>query len=113
MKVVLASSSRWRAGLLSDAGLACEACAPQVNEALIVGNGPTETARLRAQAKAEAVANSYPDDLVIGADQVLLHGPPIFGEEPGAEKVGHVDERVSQGNALPIDDGNRTSGVNQ
>lgn len=78
MKVVLASSSRWRAGLLSDAGLACEACAPEVDEALIVGNGPTDTARLRAQAKAEAVARSRPDDLVIGADQVIhLDGATI------------------------------------
>lgn len=71
MKVVLASSSRWRARLLADAGVPCEVVDPQVDEAPIVGSDPVETARLRACAKAEGVAKAHPAALVIGADQVI------------------------------------------
>jgi septum formation protein len=76
--IVLASSSRWRASLLEDAGLSCECVDPQVNESAIVGKEPVHTARLRAEAKAAWVATRRPDALVIGADQVIhLDGETI------------------------------------
>jgi septum formation protein len=70
-RVVLASGSRWRRGLLADAGIPCDAVAPDVDEGLILGESPVVTARLRARAKASAVAAGHPGALVVGADQVV------------------------------------------
>ena len=76
--IVLASTSRWRLQLLTDAGITAEAIDPDVDEPTIVGNGPIETARLRAIAKASTVGSMRPEALVIGADQVIhLDGETI------------------------------------
>ena len=69
--VVLASTSQWRRQILADAGVDAAAVDPGVDESLLVGNGPVETAQIRAAAKARAGANLRPDALVIGADQVV------------------------------------------
>ena len=76
--VVLASTSQWRRQILADAGVDAAAVDPGVDESLLVGNGPVETAQMRAAAKARAGANLRPDALVIGADQVVhLDGEAI------------------------------------
>ena len=76
--VVLASTSQWRRQILADAGVDAAAVDPGVDESLLVGNGPVETAQIRAAAKARAGANLRPDALVIGADQVVhLDGEAI------------------------------------
>jgi len=78
MRVVLASSSPWRAALLKEAGVPCEVVQPGVDESAIIGQNPVQTATLRASAKAESVAYSRPEALVIGADQVIhLDGESI------------------------------------
>ncbi|MCB9778355.1 MAG: septum formation protein Maf [Alphaproteobacteria bacterium] len=69
--VVLASSSRWRLGMLEESGLGVHGVDPGVDEDPLVGSDPVQTARLRALAKARAVARRFPEHLVIGADQVL------------------------------------------
>ena len=75
--LVLASGSQWRAGLLAAAGLAAEAVSPDVDEDAIQHADPVELARLRARAKAEAVAALRPGCWVVGADQVVhLDGVP-------------------------------------
>lgn len=81
--VVLASTSQWRRGLLADAGLVVEAADPHVDEAPLVGASPAETARLRAAAKARAVAARRPGALVIGADQVAHLDGETFGKPAG------------------------------
>jgi len=70
-RLVLASTSPWRLQLLGEAGILAEAIAPAVDEELIVGTGPIETAQMRATAKATAVAKECPSTLVVGADQVI------------------------------------------
>jgi len=85
MNVVLASSSRWRAALLEDAGLPCQAVAPQVDESVINGNSPVDTAILRAVAKAHAVAGRFPESWVIGADQVIHLDGESIGKPGNAE----------------------------
>lgn len=69
--LVLASGSPWRRRMLEEAGLPCVAVEPEVDEAMVVGGSPVETARLRARAKALEVARRHPRSLVLGADQVL------------------------------------------
>ena len=76
--VVLASSSPWRQRILLDAGIRCTAVASGVNESDIVADSPRKIACLRAEAKARAVAERFPNALIIGADQVVhLDGEPI------------------------------------
>jgi septum formation protein len=93
MKVVLASSSRWRATLLEQAGLSCEVVAPGVDEAAITADTPVQTAICRAIAKAERVAQAHPDAVVLGADQVIhLDGQTIGKPVDAADWLARLQE---------------------
>lgn len=69
-RLILASSSRYRAELLSRLRLPFESMAPDIDESPLPGEAPETTALRLARAKAEAVAAKAPDALVIGSDQV-------------------------------------------
>jgi septum formation protein len=69
-RVVLASTSRYRRGLLERLGMPFECADPQVDEAPRPGEAPEATALRLAEAKARAVAIRFADSLVIGSDQV-------------------------------------------
>jgi septum formation protein len=69
-QLILASTSPFRQTLLASTGLAFTACNAEVNETAIQATSPAEQARLRAEAKALAVAQKHPFAVVIGADQV-------------------------------------------
>lgn len=69
-RIVLASTSRYRQGLLERLGMPFECADPQIGEAALPGEAPAATARRLAEAKARAVAIRFPDSLVIGSDQV-------------------------------------------
>ncbi len=78
MRLILASQSRYRLSLLQQAGVAAEAMPAHVDEAAVKagaradGLSADEAALLLATLKAERVARRHPDDLVIGADQLLV-----------------------------------------
>ena len=87
--IVLASTSPWRRHLLEEAGLSCLGVAPEVDESAIRGAHPVETARARARAKARAVAHRHPQQLVLGADQVLwLSASADAGDGEGQAEAG-------------------------
>jgi septum formation protein len=69
-RLVLASTSAYRRQLLERLGLPFEWAAPEVDEAALPDEGPADTARRLAHAKASAVAARFPDALLIGSDQV-------------------------------------------
>ncbi len=69
-RLVLASTSRYRRGLLERLGVEFECADPQVDEAPRQGESAAATAQRLAEAKARAVAGQFPDALIIGADQV-------------------------------------------
>ena len=69
-RLVLASTSRYRQGLLERLGMPFECADPQIGESAPAGEAPAATALRLAEAKARAVAVRYPDALVIGSDQV-------------------------------------------
>jgi septum formation protein len=77
-RLVLASASSARRGLLEAAGLRFEARPAAVDEsaikeaALAEGIPPADTAMMLADAKAERVARREPEALVIGCDQLLV-----------------------------------------
>ena len=85
MQIILASSSIYRQGLLSDIGIAVDIYAPNVDESAIIGESPVQTAQLRAFEKARVIADIFPDACVIGADQVCYQGGVLMGK-PKCEK---------------------------
>ena len=88
MRLILASQSRFRAGLLAAAGLAVEMMAAHVDEADVKqaaraeGASAEETALLLASLKAERIARQHPDALVIGGDQMLVCEGTWFDKPP-------------------------------
>ncbi len=68
--IVLASTSRYRAELLRRIVAEFSVCAPDIDESSNSDESPASTAARLAREKALAVADRYPDHLVIGSDQV-------------------------------------------
>ena len=68
--IVLASGSRYRRALLERLGVAFEWVAPEVDESAIQGEATSATALRLALLKARAVAQRFPNAVVIGSDQV-------------------------------------------
>lgn len=82
MKLILASTSRYRRELLARLQLPFEVDAPDIDESPRAGESPDATALRLAGEKARAVAQRHPGALVIGSDQVLMLGDAQLGK-PG------------------------------
>jgi len=73
--VILASTSAYRRELLSRLHIRFDAVPPEVDETALSGETPRALAERLALAKAKAVAQRFPEAVVIGSDQVAdLHG---------------------------------------
>ena len=89
MAIILASTSPIRRRLLENAGVACVSAKPDVNEdelkRLLPALAPGALARRLAAAKCMSVSANHPEDLVIGADQVLSFAGKTYDkpENPG------------------------------
>ncbi len=99
-QVVLASTSRYRRGLLERLGMPFECADPQVDEAPRAGELPAATALRLAEAKARGVAIRYADALVIGSDQVASCDGAVL-DKPGnhanaARQLARVSGRTAQ-----------------
>jgi septum formation protein len=97
--LVLASTSRIRAQILADAGIAVEAVAPGVSEDPGPTDDPAALAEILAVRKAVAVAENRPEAWVIGCDQVA-HDPAIPGRWWGkpADRAEHLAQlRAARG----------------
>lgn len=81
-RLVLASTSRYRAELLARFGVPFATEAPGVAESQAEGELPMDRALRLALEKAQAVAMRYPDALVIGSDQVAAADAGVL-EKPG------------------------------
>ena len=79
-KVILASSSPFRAQLLGQLAIKFESIAPNVDESVLPKETPQSLVRRLAITKAKAVQSLYPNDLIIGADQVAKHGDQAIGK---------------------------------
>ncbi len=90
MRLVLASTSPYRRELLARLGVPFDVATPDVDESPLPGEKPDDTAQRLSVLKARAVAERYPDSLVIGSDQVAL----LDGEQLG--KPGDHDKAVAQ-----------------
>jgi septum formation protein len=93
--LILASQSRARQALLTNAGIGFEAVAADLDERALQQNSglsaPGEVAALLARAKALAVSLRRPGRFVVGADQTLAQGANLFskpaGRAPAAEQL--------------------------
>lgn len=76
--LILGSTSRYRKELLARLCIPFQVEAPEVDETPLALEAPKDLALRLALAKARAVANKYPDAVVIGSDQVAdLEGEPL------------------------------------
>ena len=89
-RLVLGSTSTYRRELLERLRLDFDVCAPGVDEAPRPGEAPVQVARRLALAKARAVADRFPQAVVIGSDQVA----DLDGEALG--KPGDHETAVAQ-----------------
>jgi len=80
--LVLASTSPYRKELLARLQLPFEVCAPKTDETPLPAEAPALTAERLSKAKALAIADRYPEALIIGSDQVAYCGNARFGK-PG------------------------------
>ncbi len=85
-RLILASTSRYRAELLGRLGLPFERAAPGIDESPAPHEAPGELAPRLARAKAEAVAVRHPDAWCLGSDQVAVLGERVLGKPLSVER---------------------------
>ena len=79
-QLVLASSSPFRKELLGRLMMPFDICSPDIDETPFENETPQQLVERLATEKAKAVADQYPKALIIGSDQVALHGNKIVGK---------------------------------
>lgn len=88
--IILASTSPTRQTMLRNAGLSFRCEAPLVDERVLARSHPewrpADVALQLAKAKAEEVSQRHPDNLVIGADQVLAFRDRAFSKPSDQEE---------------------------
>lgn len=101
-RLILASTSRYRAELLSRLGIPFATQSPGVDETALPGESPQEQAGRLALAKANAVATTSGSGLVIGSDQVAHCAGRILGK-PGVHSVAADQLRFMRGRVTHFD----------
>ena len=86
-KLVLASTSPFRKQLLEKLGLTFVTAAPDIDEAAVPDETPEQLVARLSEAKASALANTHPDSLIIGSDQVAVVDGQIVGKPHTHEKA--------------------------
>lgn len=88
--LILASSSRYRREVLQKLHLPFSCISPEIDETPLDGESPEHTSLRLAEGKARKVAESQPDALIIGCDQVAT----VDGLQIG--KPGNHENAVKQ-----------------
>lgn len=78
--LVLASTSPFRQEILGKLNLPFEVAAPNVDEKRLDNETPQQLVTRLSESKARAVADHYPDALIIGSDQVAVLDNDILGK---------------------------------
>lgn len=85
--LLLASSSPFRRQLLDKLGLDFIHQSPDIDESRLEGESPVELVMRLAREKAGVLADSHPDTLIIGSDQVAVIGDQVLGKPGTREKA--------------------------
>lgn len=80
LPIVLASSSSYRRQLLERLKLDFKAISPNIDETPLLNETPAEMTKRLAINKARALANQYPNHLIIGSDEVACLDGQIMGK---------------------------------
>lgn len=83
MKLILASSSKYRRSQLKKLQLEFSCISPNIDETPLAKEKPSDLAMRLARAKANHIAQQNPSSLVIGSDQVAYANQKIIGK-PGS-----------------------------
>jgi len=79
-KLILASGSPRRAEILTAVGWEFEKHTADIDETALVSEKPEDYVQRLAKNKAETVAEKYSDELVLGADTIVVVGDKIIGK---------------------------------
>lgn len=85
--LLLASSSPFRRQLLDKLGLNFIHQSPDIDESPLADESPVALVMRLAREKAAALADSHPDTLIIGSDQVAVIGDQVLGKPGTREKA--------------------------
>ena len=98
-RLILGSTSRYRRELLERLQIPFDVVSPEVDESPRPGEQPRALAERLALAKAHAVAENFPQAIVIGSDQVAdLNGLPLG--KPGKHERAVVQLRQMRGQSV-------------
>ena len=96
MKFILASSSPRRQDLLQRLQTPFDIILPNVDESKIVSTGNPETyCTALAKLKANDISQHYPDELVIGADTIVVLGEEIMGKPDDKDAAEYMLKALS------------------
>lgn len=97
--LVLGSSSPFRRQLLENLGLKFSTCSPDIDETPLNDEPPKELVQRLAIEKAKAVADQFPNSLIIASDQVSVLKGAINGK-PGNYERAFEQLKSSSGNTV-------------
>ena len=86
-ELILASASPRRSELLKRIGLSFKTCPANVHELDNAAGGPEEMVAVNARLKAQAVANDYPNALILGSDTTVALGETILNKPVDMERA--------------------------
>ena len=86
-RLLLASSSPYRRELLSRLRLPFDCRAPHIDETAKPGESPEQLVRRLSREKTQALAETHPDHLIIGSDQVAVLDDRIIGKPHTFERA--------------------------
>lgn len=88
-KIILASKSPYRKKQLQDFGIKFRAISPDINENAYKKKikNPYKLALELSLQKAKIIAEKYPDDIIIGCDQLVALGREVLGKPKTKEKA--------------------------
>ena len=114
--IVLGSSSAYRRQLLERLGLEFITASPEIDESPRLDETPENLVVRLAESKARAVAQDFPESLIIGSDQVACIKESILGK-PGSRSAAITQLSAASGRKVTFLTGlcllNTSTGISQ
>lgn len=95
MKLILASGSPRRRTIMAELGYDFDVIPANVNEDIMFEESPKEHVLRLSRIKAESVAVGHRDDLVIGADTIVVLDSKILGKPESEKQANEMLEMLS------------------